>query len=293
MNGFRCLAVMGGVILLGTLLAGCSGTVGGRGGPGDGVSIPLIDEYVGDGGGSAKPWPGASAQPDQPDAMGTLLSFGRWPKTATVTAKNVNWFRVAGAKAAAVCVVTLQPTADEDADLFVMKGDASGFGGSGDDCLGYSRRTPDGGAPDPVHGFAPDWVAYEPGNTSGWPSAQVAVYGMHSGTAVKHFWVEADRASQLVVNGGGYTHTVEGGNSNWYYFAATSGLQYTVRLQSVTAGDPDSYVYGSTASQFKAKHTAAGGGDAVFTATETGRHYIRVFGEAPGDNTFHVLVRQP
>jgi hypothetical protein len=212
-----------------------------------------------------------------------------------VPAKQTYWLRLPAINNSRTILVTLQPTADEDADLFLLKGRASECGGPEDDCLGYSVRAPSlGSPPDTVHGYAPDWVAFTPGNTNGFPAAQVAVYGIATGATPKHFWAEADRVYPLTVNGGAYTHTLTGGDSNWYSFSATNGLQYTVTLDmSGGTGDPDSYVYGDSSSKFRVKCDSAGGGDAVFTAAETSTHYVRVFAFNPGTNTFTVSVTQP
>jgi hypothetical protein len=296
MTSLRWIGVAGLLLLVCGLVTGCSSTSGTAGSPADGLAIPKIREYVGDGGGSAKPWPGFIPRPEQADALGQLLGFGAWPRTTFVPAKQTYWLRLPAINNNSTIVVTLQPTADEDADLFLLRGRASDCGGPEDDCLGYSARAPAlGSPPDPLHGYAPDWVAFTPGNTSGFPAAQVAVYGIATGATSKHFWVEADRVSPRTVNGGVGTYTLTGGNSNWYSFSATSGLQYTVTL-SISGGgtgDPDSYVYGDNSSKFVVKCDGAGGGDAVFTATETGTHYVRVFANAPGANIFSVQVTQP
>jgi hypothetical protein len=295
MTSLRWIAVAGLLLLVCGLVTGCSSTSGTPGSPADGLAIAKIREYVGDGGGSAKPWPGFIPRPEQADALGQLLGFGAYPRTKFVPSKQTYWLRLPALNNNRTILVTLQPMADEDADLFVMKGMAFGYGGPDDDCLGYSFRTPTGGGPaDPVHGYAPDWVAFTPGNTSGWPAAQVAVYGVSTGATPKHFWVEADWVWPLAVNGAAYTHTITGGNSNWYKFSATSGLQYTVTLDMTGGtGDPDSYVYGDSSSKFCVKCDSAGGGNAVFTASETGTHYVRVFAFNPGTNTFTVSVTQP
>jgi hypothetical protein len=251
----------------------------------------MVAEYVGDGGGSAKPWPVAVPPPDAAEAVGGLLSFGARGIDSTVAKKQTNWFRLPANASTKPIVVLLQPTADEDSDLYVMRGNAQNWPGS-DACLGYSNRTPTGGAdPLPTYGVAPDWVAFAPGDTSGWPAGQIAVYGMEGGSATKHFWVEADVVDTLTVNGGAFAHSVDGGMSRWYKFAATAGKQYTVRLGNPLSGTPDCFVYGNKSTKFKAQHS--GIGDAIFTATETSTHYVRVWGEAPGANNYAVLVRQP
>jgi hypothetical protein len=272
-------------MLLGAIVAGCSGTSGPGGGAGD-RTIGGVAQYVGDGGGSLKPWPAMIPPPESPASLGTLLKFGDVPKTTTVPRKQTNWFRLPPIGAGKTIVVTLQPTADEDSDLYVMKGPAGPV-------LAYSNRTPTAGSdPLPTYGYVPDWAAFTPGNTHGWPAALIAAFGMPNGTATKHFWVESDIVSPLIVNGGGYSHAVQGGSSNWYSFPATAGKQYTVRLAQFV-GKPDWFVYGDKSWKFKAQYISGGGGDAVFTATETTTHFVRVWGESPGANTYHVLARQP
>ncbi len=301
MSVLRWLTVVALAGLLAVLFTGCSGT-GVMDDPGEALEIARVDEYVGDGGGSAKPWPpglpsvGAhgSAPVDEEtvntQAVAQLLRFGVAPITANVPLRQVNWFRIPALAQARRVMVTLQPLQDEDADLYILGGSPLTYESGA--LMGASRRVPTIDS-DTVNGFAPDWVALDMGPTNNFPTAQVAVVGNSIPSDKTQFTIEVDRIHQLIANGGSLTHSIAGGQSNWYSFLAQSGKQYTVRLQNVTQGNPDAYAYGDTSDEFEAKNTTSGGGDVVFTANVGSQHYIRVYGAAAGPNKYQIRVQQP
>ncbi len=279
-------------VALATLAAGGCGSGGGAS---DQPGMGKIREYVGDGGGSLKPWPTTLPEPgpERPEALGTLLVLGDRFLTNTVPRYETNWYRLGSMASKTVIVVTLQPTANEDSDLYVCRGGPYDFEPHA--YYGYSVRTPDGGAPDPVDGYAPDWVAFT-ANASAAPAAQVAVFG--GGTAgVKHYRIEADAVTPLPLTGSKRGGTVGSYESRWYRFGATSGTAYSVHLQTIDE-DPDMYVYGNAATKFVGSAVLFGAGQetVAFTAAETSTHYVRVHawgGGGSGSAEYKVWVTQP
>lgn len=289
MRGARSLVLCSGLLVLTVVLAGCAGSSGSDGR----AVLGKIQEYVGDGHGDTKLWPALlnpAASGVEPQAVATLLSLGANAVETTVPASQTNWFRLPAFTTSKVVVVTLQPTADEDSDLFLLWGRADLYAGAGDDCLAYSNRLPANQSdPTPVGGFAPDWVYCYCGALAPDPGAQIAVYGVTSGSATKRFRVEADLVSDLTMNGSAPSGLVAQFQSRWYRFSATNGLKYKVTL-TATAGDPDLYAYRDSSREFVAGNTATGSGTVTFTAGETGWHYLRIYGYSSATSNFTIGV---
>ena len=263
----------------------------------DQVLEPRIAEYVGDGGGSLKPWPNLLALTafDSPSVTGSKLKVVDQPKTGKVPRKQVSWYRAQAIKepsGSMHVVVTLQPTVgNEDSDLFVLEGKAKNFN-DGADTLKYSRRAPT--EPDTIiGGGAPDWVQIDLTNTAGWPGAHVAVLGANNVPAVKHFRIEIDEIFVVTANGSGINGGTGQHDSLWYALQATAGTNYTVSMQDTGAGDPDCFVYGDAATKFIGKDTSAGHASIPFTASETGMHFIRIYGYGSGTSDYRLQVSSP
>ena len=260
----------------------------------DQVLEPRIEEYVGDGGGSLKPWPdflGLSAV-DSPAVVAPKLKYAAPPKIGKVARKQVSWYRLQANNATPHWIVTLQPaTDDEDTDLYVLEGKAKDFD-DGAETLAYSRRDPS--RSDTITGRgAPDWVCLTPDPSAGWPAGHVAVLGVNEDPAVKHFWIELDGRNVILANGGTDSRSVSQYDSHWFVLNASLGAQYTVTLQDTGAGDPDLYVYGGAATKFIGAHANTGNGSVTFTATEVGDHNIRVYGYSPNPNGYTIEVTSP
>jgi len=266
--------------------------------PTDQVLEPRIQEYVGDGGGSLKPWPDFLAPLgfDSPSVTGPKLKEVNAPKTGKVARKQVSWYRLQANPNAgydSFYVVTLQPTAaDEDSDLFVLEGKAKDYD-DGAQTLACSRRAPSD-TDSVTGGGAPDWVTFMSSPSAGWPAGHVAVLGVNEEPAVKHFRIELD---QPWLTGPGiqvYSRSVQQQDSDWWLVPdVVAGTHYTVLVDDTGAGDPDVFVYGSDATKFIAKHTATGDASIGFTATESGDHYIRVYGYSPNPNDYSIEVTSP
>jgi len=258
----------------------------------DQVLEPRITEYVGDGGGSLKPWPDflGPLAVDSTSAVAPKLRIGDPPKTGKVPRKQVSWYRLQALKNADQLIVTLQPTADEDSDLYVLEGRGTNFD-DGAALLASSRRAPT--SPEyGAWGHAPDWVSFTANTTAGWPAGHVAVFGVNETPAVKHFRIELDRGFALPVGGGPQGGTVARYDSDWWGVSATSGTQYTIEMK-VTAGDPDIFLYEDEATEFLTKDTGTGDATLVFTATTTGYHHVRVYGYGPTPNNYTIEVTSP
>jgi hypothetical protein len=291
LTSLGCMALIG---LLALTLSGCGS------GPGASTDLAPLDkivEYRGDGDGSLKPLPalGVPLLVDAEEAMPTLLHINAPPQSGQVPVKQVNWYRVDAIPSSPlplILVVTLQPTANEDSDLFVLNGNASSYGPSGAPLLGMSRRAPTNSGRLKNKGYAPDWVAFEQGDTDGWPAAQVAVYGFHVGSAKKHFRIEVSDVGLMAPGVVTQAFSVEQYRSHWWRLEATSGTQYRVVVTAVS-GDPDIFVYEDSASAFVGSNTKVGSGTVKFTASRTCRHYIRVYASAAGDNKYRLRVLSP
>jgi hypothetical protein len=232
-------------------------------------------EYVGDGGGSAKPWPVGVAPPgDQASAVAALLRLDCAPLTGLTRRKLVNWYRLPAVAYTTTLLVCLQPTADEDADLYVVQG--GGAYPAGANTIGYSARLPTASGGAVTGGYAPDWVAFTGGPTSGYPAAQVDVYGCSTGTSAKHYRIEAHEVWTLPL-GGGCGGTLSQYQSHWWSVDAVNGTHYTLHLVA-NSGDPDVYVYQDKSAEFVGSSAAVGGGEVGFTAAETSKHFVRVYG---------------
>jgi hypothetical protein len=283
-------AILAGLLAGAITLTGCGGSDGGS----DGSALAPLDkisEYLGDGHNGAKPLlDGLEPAPTGLDtqALPTALVIEAPPLTGRTPAKNINWYRVPPVSATRELLVTLQPTADEDSDLYLLSADGETYSPKAA-CLGYSNRLPAGG--DDVNGYAPDWAAFTTPNSQGRQSAQVAVYGMATGATPKHYRVECDPVWGLTVNG-----VTKGGSltlydSHWYRFAGQAGTDYDVMLQAIS-GDPDTYVYQGDATHFIAKDTQVGSGTSVgFTAAVDGYYYVRVHGFNAG--SYEVGIASP
>ena len=265
--------------------------------PIDQVLEPRIQEYVGDGGGSLKPWPDflGPLAADSPSAVAPKLKLYGPPKTGKVARKQVSWYRLQAQKGLPAgsytyVIVTLQPTADEDSDLYVLEGRGSNFD-DGAGLTGSSRRAPTS----PEHGawgYAPDWTRVQTTNTAGWPIGHVAVFGVNEAPAVKHFRIEVDGVWPLPVGGGPKGGSVPRYDSNWWGFTTTSGNQYTLDMK-VTAGDPDIFVYENEATEFITRDTGTGDAVLVFTATASGWHFVRIYGYGATPNSYTLELTSP
>jgi hypothetical protein len=291
------LTTLGCVALGGLLALALNGCGSGPGAVTDVTSADKIVEYRGDGGGSLKPLPalGIPLLVDAGEAIPTLLGINANPKSGQVPAKQVNWYRVEAIPPTPlppILLVTLQPTANEDSDLFVLEGNASGYGPSGAPVLGLSRRAPTSSGRLKNKGYAPDWVAFQHNPTDGWPAAQVAAYGFHVGSAVKHYRIEVSDVGLMAPGVVTQAFPLDQYRSHWWRLEATNGTQYRVVVTAVS-GDPDIFVYEDSASAFVGSNTRVGSGAVKFTAAKTCRHYIRVYAAAAGDNRYRLRVLSP
>jgi len=275
------------------VIAGCSSSGTGPASGAGNIPTFKIDEYVGNGHGGPKPSPLTTRPADALSAMSTALGWGKPPQARTTAKYAINWFRVPGGNVSQPVIVTMQPTANEDADLYVLKGGANQFGSSADDCLGYSARTPTAGS-DGAGGYSPDWVAFVPGSQGLYPGAQVAAWGVDPAASAPHFTIEVDKTILLKPNDTYLTvGPIPPGDSRWFRFQAAVGTQYTVAVYDVTTGDPDLYVYGNASTTYAGGNTTAGGGSVVFTATASGWHYIRVYSYGASGATYRIRVDSP
>ncbi len=287
------------IVVFAALTSGC-----GSGGAvqvpagGDAGAFAKIVEFRGDGGGSVKPWPAfiPGGPTDQPMSKAPKLGLDQGFFTRAVPRRHISWYRIGQLAGAETVVVLLQPTAVEDADLYVLAGDGGTYHSGGAGLLGASTRAPTATGIEPGMfgaGLVPDWVAFDAGPTNKFPAAQVAVYGVDEAPKKKSYRVEACGAWALTVNGPAAGSTaLKQYASNFWRFDATSGTQYTVNL-AVTAGDPDIYVYEDVAHKYVDANAAVGGGTVVFTAASTGRHYMRVHGYSGTDSNYSVNVTSP
>jgi hypothetical protein len=265
--------------------------------PGDAPLIGKIREYVGDGHGGTKSWPSFLPSPAAADRVSRLpyrLDYGLTPKQNRIRRRKINWYALpptaVGAHPGAP-VITLQPTANEDSDLFVLEGKGANYW-NGADSIGYSIRLP---SPEPdqlVLGYAPDWVAFDTGPTSGEPTAQIAVYGTPGDPPYRYYHIESDWAWELQVNGPSLRQAVPQYNSDWNFFEASSGVHYTVHM-TAHDGDPDIFVYEDESTEFVDSDTSTGNASIGFTAGATSRHYIRAYGYAAANNDPEVWVTSP
>ena len=276
-----CVACMS-LVLLAVAIGGCGST---SDQPGDGAQGIKIAEYVGDGHGGAKPLafpfpqPGEESQPVQTQTTPAVLYPNATCKVGAVVRRAISWFALPALTESAWWVVTLQPTANEDTDLYVLRGRGDQY--ADPKCLGYSNRLPNGSQPDKVKGLglAPDWVPFlvSVGDGAGFPAAEIAVLGVYSGPTVHRFTIEADRPTFLGVNGTGRSGTLAAAsNSQWWAFNGTNGTHYTVKLIALS-GDPDMFTYANAATGFVGAQTATGGGTVAFTATQNALYHIRVY----------------
>ena len=288
----------GWVVLLFVAIGMCLSGCGSNSTPSavDQVLEPRIAEYVGDGGGSLKPWPDLLAPLglDSPSVVAPKLKDDAQPKIGKVARKQVSWYRLQALKLPAgtgsFLVVTLQPTANEDTDLYVLEGKGSNFD-DGAGLLGSSRRAPQ--APGTTgEGYSPDWVSFETTSTAGWPAGHVAVLGANVEPAVKHFRIEMDTPWGLIEGGGAQAETVNRYDSDWWVFAGGTGTQYTIEMK-VTAGDPDIFLYGDEATDFIMKDITTGDATLIFTPTVASNHFVRVYGYGATPNSYTLNLTSP
>lgn len=273
-----------------------TGGCGSGSGPGaiDQVLEPRIHEYVGDGGGSLKPWPSLFPAPaaDSASTLPAKMLFGSL-RTDKVPRRLVSWYRVAKNpfQTTTTLVVTLQPTADEDSDLFVFEGKGKDYRDGTALLAGSWRKPTDPGAIGGAGGYAPDWVGIDIPFQGSFPMAYIAVYGCNETPKTKHYRIEtvaADlRPLDELLSFGAERYT-----SNWVYFNATSGTQYTVDMDQ-GIGDVDVFVYGSDSSKFIDSNTSTGDAEIVFTPSTTGRHYVRLYGYSPGTSGASLTITSP
>ena len=273
MNVTRTVTLTAAAALTVVAMTGCSG--GGTEPAQD--AGRKIQEYRGDGHGGTKPLLGSPVG-DALAAVAGPLNFGKAPVDRTVPEWQVNWFRLPAVNTKSPVVCTLQPTANEDADLYLLNGDPGRWPGGGG-LVGWSNRSPVGQR-DGIGSLAPDWVAFDPGYTGSHPAALVGVYGYAGTGNVKPFTLEADRPIRGIIDGTSNTLQLAERDSQWFWFQPTLGRSYSVILENVTQGDPDLYVYGSRSTLYVASDLATGGGTVTFTAETEGPHYVRVYATA-------------
>lgn len=285
------------------MVAGCGGT-GSLAGPSDpafrqiGLNVPQVmpmwsvEEYRGDGHGGTKPIPDLVRNPEvSPQLTPPKLRMRTPPRNAQVPYAMTDWYYIQPIAAASInLVVLVQPTSNTDSDLFVLEAIGSGYD-DGASVLGYSNRLPqDVDNVSAVGGYAPDWVAFNVTNTSGYPAAQVAIYGYSTGTS--YYTVEVDKTRILTLNGPWINDQVAHLASDWFQFSATAGTQYTVQVNA-TGGNPDFYVYEGSSTAYAGGNENLGGGTVTYTATVDGTHYVRVIGASPGATYYQIKVTSP
>ncbi len=293
----RHLAYVTVILVILTAVGGCGSDGVMSSNPGDGPLMGKIREYVGDGHGGTKSWPSFLPSPAAADHASRLpyrLEYGLTPKSNRIRRHGISWYALPPTTVSAhpgAPVITLQPTANEDSDLFVLEGRGAHYW-DGADSIAYSIRLP---APEPdqvAGGYAPDWVAFDTGPTSGAPTAQIAVYGLAGDPPFRYYRIESDWAWELQVNGASIRQAVAQYNSDWNFFEATSGVRYTVHM-TAHDGDPDIFVYQDESTEFVTSDTGTGNASRTFTATDTCRHYIRAYGFAAANNDPEVWVTSP
>ncbi|NPV48657.1 MAG: hypothetical protein HPY69_17080 [Armatimonadetes bacterium] len=267
--------------MLAAILAGC-------GGAGEVTEVTSeVAEYAGDGHNGTKPLPelvGLSHPLMQTQAVATALRLGEPPVLQRVPAKSVNWYRIPPIGVDRPLLVTLQPTADEDSDLYLFPGSATGYG-SGATCLGSSNRLPLGNTDRPG-GFAPDWVVLEATDSKGWPAAQVAVWGAPGGATPKHYRIECDPVWGLTVGGSSKGATLTYRDSHWYRFPVKAGHSYWIEREYGSAdGRCDVYAYLGRATRY-----LGAGAFPQLDATETGTCYLRLYGSTSAACPYTILV---
>jgi len=279
-------------LLVVPLIAGCGATSAPTNAVGAGVKI---QEYLGDGHGGAKPWPSflpLAGAPVQPAAVPEQLEDNHSCLVGSVAAGWVNWYALEPRAGATTWVVTLQPTANADSDLYLLEAYGPNYT-DGADCRGYSNRSPNGVNHDRVKGsYAPDWVRLGIASMGvpTTPPAYMAIYGSQADAAAKPYTLEADAAGRLTVGGGASAGSLAAGNSRWFYFAALVGHDYTVTVSAVS-GDPDLYVYQDASTEYVTGSAARGGATVSLRATASISHYMRVYGY--NDCGYSIRVTSP
>lgn len=272
----------GSAVVAAVVLAGCGGA-GLVGVANEG----RVGEFAGDGHNGVKALlEFAALAPAQmaTQALPSALVIGEAPLTGRTPARSINWYRVPPVSSSRRLLVTLQPTADEDTDLYLLSADGEAYRPEAA-CLGYSNRLPSGG--DDVDGYAPDWVAFDTGATAGRQAAQVAVCGVATGATPKHYRLECDPVWGLTVNGTSKSGSLAEHDSRWYQFTGQIGKDYRI-IVGTSGGDPDTYAYQGDAKHFVAKHTVTGGGTVYLTAAANGTYFVRLYGFRAGPYTVRV-----
>lgn len=242
----KLTGIVGLVTVLTVIIGGCGGQA-----PVVPEDVYDVAEYVGDGHHGTKPAPDfLSLVPEiQTQAIATALRLGDPALVDRVPEKAVNWYRIPPVGVDRPLIVTLQPTADEDSDLYLFQGSATGYG-AGATCLGASSRLPLGNTDRP-NGYAPDWVALDATDSKGWPTAQVAVWGAAGGGSPKHYRIECDPVWGLTVDGAHKSGTVTYRNSHWYRFAVKAGHVYFIQRWYTSAdGRMNVYAYLNRATRY-------------------------------------------
>lgn len=252
-----------------------------------------VEEYRGEGAGAYKQMPSfVRVQKDVSSQFQPPKLRFRAPSRAGQTERaNFDWYYIQPLNTDLRLVIMVQPTANEDSDLYVFEGTGSDFDDDAN-CLAYSRRLPTlNQGPDSLGGYAPDWVAIDFTDTNGYPAAQVGVYGYENwGVSEYHYRIEVDKIRWISVNGPWYHSKVAYQQSDWWAFWGTTGNHYVVR--TVSPGNPDMYVYEQHSSGFIDDEEGPAGGIVEFDADYSGWHYVRVFGAktTPGPSHYEIKV---
>ncbi len=270
------------------LLAGCGGSAVPAGPISD---AGKVEEFLGDGGGAAKPLPAflEATEAESDKRLPTPLRPRQLPLRASVPEGRVNWFDAELSVGNAHYVCLVQPPAPTsnmaDPDLYVL------YPLDVKAALRVpppSRRAPSGG------NNPPDWVAWDVRDPGVHQIAVVGYSAAGASPADVPFDVELDQSRKLQPGGSALgVHPREGKlrqrDSNWFHFRATAGVRYTVTLRTLS-GDADLYVYGATSSDFIGQSLAGGtsNDEVQFVATANGMCHVRVYGYQESDYRIRV-----
>jgi len=220
--------------------------------------------------------------------VATALRLGEKPFQDGVPGKGVNWYRIPPVGADRPLVVTLQPIGGDDSDLYLFPGSGALYG-SGATCLGSSSRLPAGGGDRLPSGFAPDWVVLEAKASQGWPTTQVAVWGVPGGfPPKKRYFIECDPVWGLTIDGPMKGGTLAPRDSHWCRFKVKAGHKYWISVTYYSAVvHVMLYVYLERATRFIAGNTPP---VVSFTAEQSGTCYLRVYGNTDAPCPYAVGV---
>jgi len=282
---WKRIAISGILVLFALSLVGCGGGVDSPVPP---VETMKIEDRPGMLGGESKPDPfGAdpAVQADEDDEVepawqASIIRANDSAYERYVGYNRVFWCECSIPANGVTFVVTLQPLeTDEDSDLYVFRPADGGM-----ERIGYSRRGHAGNSL-----ATPDWVAFEAFERG---RHQIGLFGYSPTTPgdLNDFRVEVDRATELVVDGAAKSKDVAAGESRWYYFAATAGIDYSVTLTS-NSGDADLFVYEDASDELVGQSTNSSGPDTVgVMASDSVRHYLRVYGAMTSDFSVSVAA---